>query len=355
LSSVTYLDPEKDPRWDRFVESSPFGLIYHLSKWKRVLEKSFGHMRGFYLALIDEPSGQIKAGLPVFEVNSWLTGKRLVSVPFATRSDPLVANANEFNQLFEESLRLASKVKSKFIEIRTFSRGSVVSDDRLNRVDFYKHHYIPLNSSLEDLRKTFHSSCVDRRITKAQKSNLTLIVGRDESDLNRFFWLHSVTRKRQGLPLQPYDFFRSLWEELLPSKHLELLLATKDSIPLAGLILLKFKGRVSVEYAASDDAYHTLSPNHYIYWEAIRRAYEQGYETFDFGRTSPLNKGLMGFKNRWGTTMIDMPYFYYPEKVLPDLSGVENTWTHQLARKICLMAPLIFQRPIGSFCYRHLG
>ena len=72
LPGAIIIDPVKDPRWDKFVEGHPFGLICHLSGWKQVLEESFPHMKGYYLALLNHDNESIRAALPIFEVKSVL-------------------------------------------------------------------------------------------------------------------------------------------------------------------------------------------------------------------------------------------------------------------------------------------
>jgi lipid II:glycine glycyltransferase (peptidoglycan interpeptide bridge formation enzyme) len=110
-----------------------------------------------------------------------------------------------------------------------------------------------------------------------------------------------------------------------------------------------------VDFAVSDDKFTSISPNHYLFWEAIRLAYEESYRIFDFGRTSPNNKNLMDFKRRWGTQVIDLPQFYYPKMVAREITQQEETWKYKLMSKLCKDAPNSVQKIIGNFCYRHLG
>jgi len=352
---VTLIDPEQDSRWDLFVEEHPHGWITHLSGWKKVLERTFSHMRGYYFATVDETSEDIIAGLPVFEVKSWVTGRRLVSIPFATLSDPLIAASGNLNHLLGSVFELFSRLKSGHLEIRTFQSNSLVSESQFGVVGHYLHHYLPLGTPPEKLMKGFHRTCVRQRIARAQKSNLKLIIGEDESDLRRFYRLHSMTRRRQGLPLHPYALFRAVWEEFQPSGRVRLLIAEKDGVEIAGLILFRYRKRVSAEYAAFDEKYRDLSPNHYLFWQAIKSAYEEGHEVFDFGRTSPSNASLMEFKSRWGTKVMELPQFYYPKEVSFRLSQRENSWKYRAVRKLCTSGPDRFQKTMGDFCYKHLG
>ena len=117
--TIKLIDPITDPRWDKFVENHPFGWICHLSGWKQVLEKSFKHMKGYYFALLDN-SGNIQAALPIFEVKSWLTGNRLVSIPFATLCDPLISKSEEMAILLEAVLEYSEELKYWFIINKVF-------------------------------------------------------------------------------------------------------------------------------------------------------------------------------------------------------------------------------------------
>ncbi|MBW1929150.1 MAG: GNAT family N-acetyltransferase [Deltaproteobacteria bacterium] len=352
---VELIDPLTDPRWDRFVEEHPYGWICHLSGWKRFLEDTFSHIRGHYFVLVNESSNNIQAALPVYEVRSWLTGNRLVSIPFATLCDPLVSTSEELDSLIREVLSLYQSKKFSHLEIRALSSPSLFTNNDFVAIKFYKHHFILLDRDPEKLKKTFHRTCVRQRINRALKSELTLRMGKAETDLEEFYKLHLLTRKRRALPPQPYRFFKNLWGTFHSDGKVSLLLAQKDDRILAALILFKFKNRVSVEYAASDESFVKISPNHFLFWEAIKIAYQDGFQIFDFGRTSPTNESLMDFKRRWGTQVIDLPQFIYPKAAAGEIEASEESWKFRLITRICDRAPDSFQRIIGNFCYRHLG
>lgn len=355
MEKIELMDPLEDSRWDRFVESHPLGWVCHLSGWKRVLEDSFKHMKGYYFAVVEDAGKNIQAALPVFHLKSWLTGNRLVSAPFATLFDPLVSSREEMKLLLDEVQRLADELKCSFLEIRTFKADSLVKDDNLGESRYFKHHYLLLDPPLDKLRSGFHRTCVRQRISRAEKSNIRLKVGEDESDLLDFYKLQLLTRKRIGLPSQPYQFFRALWDVFLPAKQMHLLLAQKDGESIASLLLFQFKDRLSAEFAASDETFKDFSPNHFLFWEAIKMAYGMGCKVFDFGRTSPDNTSLMDFKGRWGAEVIDLPAFYYPASVAEEMGCKEESWKYKVASKVCKGAPDGLQKAVGGFFYRHLG
>ena len=354
-SIVQLIDPVTDPRWDEFVASHPFGWICHLSGWKTVLEKSFKHMKGYYYVLLNDKGEKIQAGLPVYLVNSWLTGKRIVSIPFATLCDPLIAANDEMGILMKSVIDLAKCKKALYIEIRTFKSGPLVDDERFGSNDFFKHHYLTLDQEPEKLMKKFHRTCVKQRISRAIKNELKIKKGESCTDLETYYLLHSLTRKRLGLPVHPYKLFRSLWDTFKESGFIEILIAKKNTEAIAGIILFKYKDRVSAEFACSNDEYFNISPNHFVFWEAIKLAYEEGYKIFDFGRTSATNKSLMDFKRHWGTDVIDMNNLYSPKEMALKMCANEMSWKYKTMKEICRKSPDMLQQLIGKFVYNHLG
>lgn len=192
------------------------------------------------------------------------------------------------------ALDLAVSTACPHIEIRTLGASEFILNERFGRTNFYKHHFLSLEHDLEEIRKGFHRTCVRQRITRAQKSGLDLRIGETEEDLGRFYRLYLLTRKRVNLPPQPYRFFRLLWKVFLHPGKLELLLVEKEKTALAGLILLKFKGRVSAEFAGSDESFKEMSPNHLLFSEAIVKAHREKYRVFDFVPSSSPNAASTG-------------------------------------------------------------
>lgn len=353
VSKVEVVDPATDPRWDSFVERHPLGWLTHLSVWKRIIEESFDHMKGHYLA-ITAPDGEIMAGMPVFAVSSWLTGRRLVSIPCATLSDPLVTDRSEFEQLSAELFALSEKTGAKYVKIHSHRAADFIGSGLLQAHHSYKHHSLLLDRDPEQLKATFHHSCVRRRIGKALNSGVSLREGEGESDLQILYRLYTAMRKRVGLPPQPFRFFLKAWTILQPARLASLHIAEHGGRPVAALLLLKFKERVAVEVVVADSDYNDLSPSHLLYWEAIRSAWRDGYKVFDFGRTSPLNQSLMTFKGRWGTAVDELPVFYSLRRQSGSESN-ENGLKYKLFKSFCGIAPDPVFSLLGRFCYRHLG
>lgn len=330
-----------------------------MSGWKTVLEKTFKHMKGFYYVLMDEKGETIRAGLPVYFVDSWLTGKRIVSIPFATLCDPLISKKEDLECLMHYIIKLHHDVKSCFIELRTFQSYSLfenVENYKFSHLEQFKYHYLPLSSDPLEVKKKFHQKSVRSAINKAARSPLNLNSKNSARELNDFYKLYFNTRKKLKLPPQPYRFIKNIWEEFSPSGHFHVILANYKDKPIAALALFKFKNRISTEFAGWDTKFGEFKPNHYLYWEAIKMGCEENHEIFDFGRTSTKNQGLRNFKKRWGTVEVFLPQFYYPSEIHRYIVDDQQSMSRKVIQKLLHeRTPDFVAKIIGDFCYRHLG
>ncbi len=309
-------------------------------------------MTGHYLALVSE-NGDINAALPIFEVRSWLTGHRLVSLPYATLCDPLIKDRNEFELLAKEAIALADRLGARSFEIRTHLTSEFVSDQRFGESLIYKHHFLSLERDDDVMMKSFDRTCVRQRIQRAVKSNFTLQTVENESQLSDFYTLYVHGRKHLGLPPQPYKFIRLLWNNFAPSGAVEILTARLNGQMIAAILMLKYRDRVSVEYSAHDEQYRNVSPVHFLFWEAIKLSRSRGFRIFDFGRTEESNQSLMDFKRHWGTTIVDLPEYYFPKGRMEKRRS--ESFEYRMMRNLCRVAPPRLLPSIGKFCYRHLG
>jgi hypothetical protein len=349
-----FINPASDTRWDSFVESHPYGWLTHLSSWQRILEASFSHMQGYYPALVHPGTGEIRAALPIFEVRSWLTGRKLVSIPWATFSDPLVTSREDFDLLAREVQKLREKLGADHVEIRALHTSGLLDEgEPVNRPNF-KHHYLRLHQDINGLMGSFHRSCVQQRIKRAQDCGLTLRIGDSIEQVKIMYAMHLKNRKSKGLPPQPFLLYQNIWKILYPQKKVSLFIAEYRGEPIATLLLFKFKDRVSAEVAQIDENFRSMSPNIFLFWEAIKQAVQEGYQIFDFGRTSPSNQTLVDFKSRWGTNVSDIYFFYNP---IEKTQGLVDTYSqrYRFINMVCKYTPEFVQPYIGQFCYRHTG
>jgi CelD/BcsL family acetyltransferase involved in cellulose biosynthesis len=353
FNEVKIIDPLCDARWDSFVQGHPHGSIYQHSCWMKVLALTYKHTRPLCFTIEDQ-NCNIRAAIPCFIIKSRLTGTRIVSLPFSSYCDPLVDDKKDLKKLLDCIIKEVENNIASYYELRAFKSRGLIDDNRLQSHNYQKNHVLDIKEGFETVKKAFHKDCIVRSVKKAMKSGVKIREGYLEQDLKQFYYIHALTRKRQGLPIQPYRFFRNMWKVLYPRGYFTLLLAELGGKTVAGIILFKFKDVVSFEHGASIPKYLAVRPNHLLLWTGIEMACSEGYHYFDFGKTTPENKGLLDFKTRFGAKMYDLPYFYYP-KVKGIMSLEESDISNKLLQFIGKSMPISLAKMIGSIAYRHLG
>lgn len=356
MGTVHWLSPEEQGDWDAFVIRHPLGLVYHLSGWQRVLETAFGHIRGRFLALKDE-SGRIQAGLPVYTVKSWLLKDRTVSVPFATMCDPLIASKEQFDQLWPAIEDTSGKERSRRIEIRTKSISPTWIPGQLMPSLKYKHHYLPLDKNPDALFRSFHDSCVRRRVQKAKRSGVVVEERKDDESLRVFHTLACATRTRHSLPPMPFAFFQAMYRCLSPN-HAALYFALHEGKPVAGILALKCKDMWTLEYSGEAEN-ATAGANQLLCWDTIQRARSSGAAFYSFGRTALDNESLIDHKRRWATVEEDLTDFVSvpgsrAAQVRESPKALDLA-IRAMGKSLLRHAPAPVLKSFGDFCYRHLG
>jgi lipid II:glycine glycyltransferase (peptidoglycan interpeptide bridge formation enzyme) len=162
-----------------------------------------------------------------------------------------------------------------------------------------------------------------------------------------YYRLHVRTRQRQGVPAQPRRYFRALWDHVLEPGHGFVLIARHRGTAVAGAVYLTGGRAVTYKYGASDAAAWPLRPNHALMARAIEWATEQGYATFDFGRTDPDNPGLVQFKDSWGARARPLEYTSVGRAGYQPRSSA-----HAVLAPLIRRSPVAVCRGVGEVLYR---
>ena len=354
MSSVSWIAAEDLGSWDAFVLRHPLGLAYHLSAWRSVLEGTFDHIRGKIVVVKDE-NGEIRSGLPIYNIRSWLLKNRTVSVPFATFCDPLISSREDFILLWKAVEEMARESGSRRIEIRTRRMDSNLIPAPLVAGARYKHHYLPLSGSIDELFRRLHPSCIRRRLQQAKRTGLTVERRQDIQSVRCLHSLLVATRRRLGLPPIPVDLFEAAFR-YLSSDRVGVYLAISRGTPVGGALAVKFKDMWTAEYSGHADG-APPGTDQYVYWHMIECAKNSGAASFSFGRTSLDNQGLLDYKRRWATIEEDLTdYVAYPGRTPRATESAKTVHpAFYLSARLLRYTPTHIQKCFGDFCYRHLG
>jgi len=337
------VNPLELPAWDNLVRSHPGSSFFHGTAWAKVLQDTYGY-RPFYFASFD--AQRLLTLLPVMEVSSWLTGRRGISLPFTDECPLLSSFATAPSDLFEQVMACGKARGWRYWQGRG---GRKLFSWAPPSVTFFG-HTLDLSMGEERLFAGLQSP-VRRAIRKGEKEAVTVEMAQSLEAVQSYYTLHCATRRRHGLPPQPFAWFRNIHQHVLAEKLGQVVLAKLGSQPVAGAVFFHLGDKALYKYAASDPAFPHLRGSNRVIWEAVKWYTRHGYRQLDFGRTSGTNDGLRRFKLGWGAEEHLIEYLKYDlgKRAFVTEADEAEGWHNQVFRRL----PLFLSRMIGACLYRH--
>lgn len=344
-ASVEIANPLDDGRWNNRLASSPQNSFFHTSNWARVLHESYDY-HPVYSVILE--NGSLLALIPLMEVNSILTGRRGVSLPFTDYCDPISNDQTHLQSAIDCLRRYGKEADWKYIEFR----GDGYFTDKVPCYGYYYGHNLSLSQDGDYFKEIFRDSTW-RNIRKSQRLGIRVEISTSLESLSEFYRLNCLTRRVHGLPPQPFYFFSKINEHIL-SKGLGLvILASYNQDYIAGAVFFHFGDRAYYKFGASNRKFQQLRANNLLMWEAIRWYSEKGYRELCFGRTNANATGLRQFKNGWGARERIIKYYRYDTHTNRFLGSSEPC--RECGYSILSRVPLPLLKAAGRLMYRHMG
>jgi len=339
------IDPLTFPGWDELLLSQDTRSFFHTSNWARVLHETYNY-KPLYIASIEQD--KLLALMPLMEIKSLIAGKRGVSLPFSDYCEIVASGETEFNSMMNYLIKYGEKSHWKSIEMMD---GRFFKPDTLN-CSLYCEYSLDTTKNPEYIFRTFKEN-TRRNIKKAMKMGVTVHRYNSLESIKEYYRLHCLTRKRHGLPPQPYIFFKNIYKYIISNNHGFVMLASFNNIFVAGAIYFNCGNQVLFKYGASDLRYKRLRANHLVMWKAIEWFSRNGYEKLSLGRTDPNNEGLKRFKKGWGATEQIIRYYKYDFYKHSFTTNIQSRMP--FCSKILKRMPILVLKCIGSIFYRHMG
>lgn len=351
-NSLQRIEPLQDPRWGKFLERHPRASVFHTPAWLEALRRTYGYVPVAYTTSL--PGRELEDGVVLCQVDSWVTGRRLVSLPFSDHCEPLVDGADE-REAFLRALGKQSLDEGwRYLELRPrTSLERVVAP--LHSTESFCFHQLDLRPDCDTLFRGFHKSSTQRKIRRAVREGLTCQTASAGALLESFYSLNLLTRRRQGLPPQPRKWFRNLIDCF--GEALEIRVAFRSSVPIAAILTLRYRDSLVFKYGCSNRQFHNLGGTQLLFWKAIQDAKCRGLRQFDLGRSEALNSGLIAFKDHWGATPSTLTYLRSaaPGDNRSNFVPVAADWRLRLAKRIFTHTPNSFLPILGNLLYKHIG
>ena len=344
---MNIIDPLTDPRWDDLVARHPSASAFHRRGWLEALKQTYGY-KPFVLTSAS-PGESLTDGIVACRITSWLTGTRLVSLPFADHCEPLFSDSGNRQLLADRLVEECTRQHCKYLEFRPLLASADLGNAFQPSESFYFHE-LDLAPGIEQLFKGLHKDSIQRKIRRAEKEQLSYEVGRTDEFVEAFYNLLVITRRRHHLPPQPKNWFRNLAKNMGDALHIRV--ARKNGAAIAALLTLRHRANVVYKYGCSDGAFHQLGGMPFLFWKLIEESKASGAGLIDFGRSEMDNDGLVAFKDKFGTTKRTLTYYRYPQTKKQKASSWGDSG---LARRVFSVLPDGVLSAAGKVLYRHMG
>lgn len=298
-------DLPSQERWESYVNNHPDGTLHHLPQWKEVLGDTF-HYQPFYL-FARNANDELCGILPLFQVKSFLTGNRLVSLPFSNTCGPIADSDYIEEELVNRAKQLCHELKCGYLELRM----KEPKDFGFQVNNYFSTYVLGLSDVRDEVWRKLDKKGTRWAIKKAQREGVTVREANTGEDMEYFFRRLNERHKRDlGVPVHPIRLFRSIHERM--RQFTSLYFGEMDEKIIGGILILKYKDTQLYFCGAWDNGYLKYHPNNLLLWRAIESACEEGCQYFDFGKTSSDNTGLSHFKKDWGSDTYQLYFHYYP-------------------------------------------
>lgn len=351
--TIHQIDPLSDARWREFLNAHPKASIFHTPEWLECLRRSYAYEP--FVLTTSAPGSALTNGLVLCRVKSWLTGNRIVSVPFADHCHPLYEDPSDFFSVLDWAQNGMGGTQKKLpVEIRPIeSEGLDLQGHGFRVCKSFRLHLLDLAPSLPELLKGCDKDSVQRRLRRADKENLTYEEGSSPELLKKFYRLMILTRRKHQVPPQPCAWFQNLLACL--GDKAKIRLVSKDDKVIASILTLSFNKTMIYKYGCSDATYNNLAGTPYLFWKAIQEAKEAGDHTFDMGRSDMDNPGLLKFKSNWGTKDLSLTYWKFPFKEVEATAESGASRGQKLSGYVMAKLPDNLLILLGRMLYKHIG
>ena len=226
------INPLNYPNWDNILLSNQQCNFFHSSIWAKVLNEVYKYQPVYFAQLNKD---KLLTLFPVMEVKTFLTGRRGVSLPFSDYCEPIIDEHFQFQDSVNFILQYGQKIGWNYFELRG---GDKFNQDILPYQHFFL-HTLSLNQNIEQIFSNLRKS-TQRNINKANREGVKINDEQSLDAIKEFYKLNCITRKHHGLPPQPYNFFKAIFNQIISKNNGFIILASYKKRIIAGAIFFHF-------------------------------------------------------------------------------------------------------------------
>jgi hypothetical protein len=303
---IKSVGPSLEREFESYVNARPDASFYHTLEWRDVLVAGL-RLAPRYLAAVGGRT--LKGVLPLCVVESLYFGRRLVSLPYCRHLPILADGEAEAAALIRRAVSLAAELGCRTLELRTGTLDR--TPDAFARIEHFADYRLGTAGGLEAVMSGGRRMSCRQSVRRAVRDGLAVGAGHGPDDYRMFHDLVRETRRRQGAPALPFEFYRGMCHAAARGAPVRLYLCRRDAEPVAGCIVVRSAGAAHMFDAVSTSRREVLRtrPNHLLVWQALRDAISDGVPVFDFGPNHRANARLSAYKMSWGAQEQVVPHY----------------------------------------------
>ncbi|MGI9953110.1 peptidoglycan bridge formation glycyltransferase FemA/FemB family protein [Moorellaceae bacterium AZ2] len=289
---LTYrlIGPAEEKLFDGFIAGHPKGHILQTYAWGQV-KAATGWQP---LRLVVEQDGRIVAAATLLKRSLPYIGRSIFYAPRGPVVD--FHNPALFDFLLQAVRELALRegaillkidpdIPSTDEEVRELllQRGFRLATEGTGFDGVQPRHVFRLDirPPLEEIRKNFHPK-TRYNIGLAERRGVTIKDDCTLEDLPVFYSILQETALRDRFLIRSYDYFLTLWKELVERGYAKLFMAYYEGQPIAGTLAFILGDKAWYLYGASSNRHRNVMPNYLLQWTMICWAKGQGCTLYDF-------------------------------------------------------------------------
>jgi FemAB-related protein (PEP-CTERM system-associated) len=339
---VKTLDETKLSLWDEYVKHAPTATFFHLSGWREVITRSFGHNTYFLYA---EKQGTIVGILPLVHINSLLFGNSLSSSAFCVYGGTVANDADIAKALEAKACELAAELGVDYLELR--------NREQQHPEWPHKELYVTFRKTLLPTEDENMQAIPRKQRAMVRKGIKAGLLSHIDQNTERFYRAYSESVRNLGTPVFSHKYFQVL-KEVFGNKCEILTVTDLQGRLISSVMNFYFRDEVLPYYGGGTEHARAVQGNDFMYWEVMRRGIERGIKIFDYGR-SKERTGSYRFKKHWGFEPQPLFYEFHLVKAhsIPDINPLNPKYQVFIAAWKKL--PLSVSQVIGPWLSRDLG
>ena len=259
----------KSSDWNSFLENHPNTHLLQTAEWGE-LKSNFGWWST--KVVVGETGAQVLM--------------RKLPLGFTLAYIPKGPIGPDWDKLWPEIDKLCLSSRAVFLKVEPDAGEGEEIDDRMKSFGFRPSAHaiqprrtisLDINGSEEDILAQMKQK-TRYNIRLAGKKGVEVI---SSSDVEMFSQLMGVTGERDEFGTHSLEYYQRVYELFHPIDACELLIATYEGEPLAGLMVFAYGIRAWYFYGASNNLHRNKMPTYLLQWEAILWAKEKGCMEYD--------------------------------------------------------------------------